>query len=125
LVGVAGGGTATSVRFPREVNDREVEQAERLWRETSSSWARYLNENAAMPLARRFLARAQEKQADVLAVRAAYSQPDRRPAFEQAARVTRLQAAANWNDVAEQTPDLQTLAYRYHAQRLKRLAGKK
>ncbi|MBI1914758.1 MAG: hypothetical protein HYS12_08480, partial [Planctomycetes bacterium] len=29
--------------FPKEVSDREVEQAERLWKETRNSWENYLN----------------------------------------------------------------------------------
>src|SRR5205823_5280085 len=78
--------------FPQEISDKEVEQAERLWRETRSSWANYLQLPASLPSARRFQARGEEKFADVLALRARRSQLDRRTALQEEARAARKQA---------------------------------
>jgi uncharacterized membrane protein YkoI len=110
--------------FPKEVSDKEVEQAERLWRETRTSWANYLHLPTSLLEARRFQARGEEKLADVLALRSSRSQPERRDVLQEEACAARKQAVAFWLDLATQTPNLQTLAYRHHAQRLERLAVK-
>src|SRR5262249_24272405 len=98
--------------------DQEIEEVEHLWEELRHNWKNYLGLPSILVSARRFQARTEEKLADVLTAHASRSKPDQRPALEEKARAARQQAVVFWLDLAKGTNNLQTLAYRHHAQRL-------
>lgn len=111
--------------FPAQATREDYDRADGFWKEARYLWEGYLNEHAGadefarvLESARVFRAQAQQQLSQVKAYKAAHA--TERGSLQEDADDARRTAADYWQNLARDRKDVQGLAYRFQAERLRK-----